>query len=173
MGREKCWTCKKVKTGVQLRATDDRMCEACFQKNEEALKKLRAASGNTPSSSKKKSTADQPFVLTALPPDLPNNRLNHDGQISIDYCPVCHELTDSMRIHCDICDDFFHQECSGMSCDTFNVLLHIVSDSGWVCLSCRRINHDRFSSLQSALAKVTDELSDMRASFGQVLNEQH
>jgi len=40
MVKEKCWTCKIVKTGVELRATDDRLCEDCFLKNEKALLKL-------------------------------------------------------------------------------------------------------------------------------------
>jgi len=34
MTKEKCWTCKKIKTGVKLKSTDDRKCEACFVKNE-------------------------------------------------------------------------------------------------------------------------------------------
>jgi len=40
MVKEKCCTCKIVKTGVELRATDDRMCEDCFLKNEKALLEL-------------------------------------------------------------------------------------------------------------------------------------
>jgi len=41
MGREKCWSCHKLKNDVTLRSTDDRMCEQCYQKNEEALAALR------------------------------------------------------------------------------------------------------------------------------------
>ena len=40
MGKEQCWTCKVVKTGVVLRATEDRLCEDCLVKNEKALLEL-------------------------------------------------------------------------------------------------------------------------------------
>ena len=51
MGRERCWTCKKLCNDVELRATDDRMCEACFQKNEELRRKAKC-SAITPKSTK-------------------------------------------------------------------------------------------------------------------------
>lgn len=43
MPKERCWTCKKLKSDVSLRACDDRLCEDCFEKNETALRALRAA----------------------------------------------------------------------------------------------------------------------------------
>lgn len=42
MGKEKCWTCHKIKNGVELRATDDRMCQQCFERNEVALALIRS-----------------------------------------------------------------------------------------------------------------------------------
>jgi hypothetical protein len=33
MGRERCWKYHKVRHDVQLRSTDDRLCQACFDKN--------------------------------------------------------------------------------------------------------------------------------------------
>ena len=41
MTKEKCWKCKKVKANVRLRATDDRLCEACFEANEKALRQIQ------------------------------------------------------------------------------------------------------------------------------------
>lgn len=43
MPKERCWTCKKLKSDVSLRACEDRLCEDCFEKNEAALRALRAA----------------------------------------------------------------------------------------------------------------------------------
>jgi hypothetical protein len=37
MGKERCWRCKKVRTDVALRSTDDRLCQSCFDKNEAEL----------------------------------------------------------------------------------------------------------------------------------------
>ena len=52
MGRERCWTCKKLCNDVELRATDDRMCEACYQKNEELRRSKAKCSAITPKSTK-------------------------------------------------------------------------------------------------------------------------
>ena len=60
MGKETCWTCKKVKNDVELRATEDRMCEYCYSKNEEALGALAAFS-----------VSDD----MRLSPDTPSNRV--------------------------------------------------------------------------------------------------
>ena len=54
-----------------------------------------------------------------------------------------------------------------MPSDTFETLLLIVSETGWVCQSCRRSHHDRLSSLQTALTRVTEELSDVRSLLSQ------
>ena len=39
--KEQCWGCKKLKTSVQLRASDDRLCQECFLANETALANIR------------------------------------------------------------------------------------------------------------------------------------
>jgi hypothetical protein len=51
MGRERCWKCQKIRNDVRLRSTDDRLCEACFDKNEADLEvvRRRAAGGSTDS----------------------------------------------------------------------------------------------------------------------------
>jgi hypothetical protein len=54
MVKERCWGCKKMCSGIELRATDDRLCPSCFRKNEDELVALRrhgAARGSTPSTS--------------------------------------------------------------------------------------------------------------------------
>ena len=40
MARERCWKCKQMKSDVDLRACDYRLCEECFEKNETALHQL-------------------------------------------------------------------------------------------------------------------------------------
>ena len=51
MTKENCWKCKKLKSGVKLRACEDRLCEECYLWNEEELAKIRA-SDNTGSKAK-------------------------------------------------------------------------------------------------------------------------
>lgn len=41
MGKERCWCCKKIRSDVELRSTDDRMCQSCFEKNESDLELQR------------------------------------------------------------------------------------------------------------------------------------
>ena len=43
MAKEKCWKCKKMKTGVKFHACDDRLCEECDEKNEAALRALQVS----------------------------------------------------------------------------------------------------------------------------------
>ena len=53
-------------------------------------------------------------------------------------CDRCLQNTDSgMSIRCDICQAVYDQECSGMQSDTFDTLLTIITESGWVCLNCK------------------------------------
>jgi hypothetical protein len=41
MVKERCWHCNKVRSDVELRANDDRMCEPCCRENEEELAVMR------------------------------------------------------------------------------------------------------------------------------------
>ena len=45
MVKEMCWRCKKVRSDVELCATDDRLCQQCYRKNQEELAAL--ASGDS------------------------------------------------------------------------------------------------------------------------------
>jgi hypothetical protein len=45
MVKERCWKCNKLRNDVELRSCDDRLCEPCFQKNEEDLVAARSRSG--------------------------------------------------------------------------------------------------------------------------------
>lgn len=41
MPKELCWTCKQIKTGVELRSSDDRQCPDCFEENERQLRQQK------------------------------------------------------------------------------------------------------------------------------------
>ena len=84
------------------------------------------------------------------------------------YCPVCQETVDANSVKCNICDDYFHQGCSGMSPDTFRALLMIVIETGWVCLTCRSECRGRLLSLQASVAGVTEQLSDVHTVLSQL-----
>jgi hypothetical protein len=52
MVKERYWGCKKMCSGVELRATDDRLCPSWFRKNEDELVALRRrGAASTPSTS--------------------------------------------------------------------------------------------------------------------------
>jgi hypothetical protein len=44
MVKERCWRCNKLRSDVTLRASDDRLCEPCCQKNDEDLAAVRQRS---------------------------------------------------------------------------------------------------------------------------------
>jgi len=138
MTKEKCWTCKKVKTGVKLRSTDDRMCEECFVKNENALKQL--VSDNTQ-------------------PGCSGGSLSSSGTGSAlcQHCNVPANDTDSLL--CDICVGTFHAKCAGITDDVFTALAQILTVTGWVCTSCRASSRKAFCQLQSGQTQLAEEVA--------------
>jgi len=84
-------------------------------------------------------------------------------------CYSCQENITSNELHiiCSICCNKYHQQCSGLPHDVFCVLLNIVKQAGWVCHKCRL----DFNGVKVNLAKVHEELADMRASIGVLFNE--
>ena len=141
MTKEKCWTCKKVKTGVKLRSTDDRMCEECFVKNENALKQL--VSDNT-----------QPGCSGGSLSSLGT------GNALCQHCNVPANDTDSLL--CDICGGTFHAKCAGITDDVFTVLAQILTITGWVCTSCRASSRKAFCQLQSGQTQLAEEVAKLK-----------
>ena len=70
-------------------------------------------------------------------------------------------------MQCNICCNVYHQQCSGLSKDVLTVLLGIISQSGWVCQKCRL----NYTGLKTELAKVNEELADMRTSMAWLFEE--
>ena len=64
-------------------------------------------------------------------------------------------------IKCHICNCLIHHVCSGIPADVMGVFLDIVDNTGWVCLNCRTDHRLKIESLQTALAHVTEKLSDV------------
>ena len=80
-----------------------------------------------------------------------------------DCCPSCLGNIASVDecIKCDTCKHSFHQACTGMAYDAFQILLTIVDQSFWVCQECR----SEISNIRSAFSKTNEELADMRSSI--------
>ena len=137
--KQKCYSCNKVKPNVEL-CGDDMLCRACEVKNAAELAKLRPSEPprDTALSTKQKSPASH-------------------------SCPQCHESTDLNCIVCSICCDSFHQECTGMSAKAYDVLMSVVTETGWVCGTCRSTSKSKMSELQSSLARTNETLSDLMA----------
>lgn len=87
----------------------------------------------------------------------------------VDTCPICHEDTETTdkHIECCSCKRAYHQQCTGLSCEVFDVLLTIVSVSGWVCPNCR----EDLSTLRLSVLKHGEELSDIRVSLALLWDE--
>jgi len=92
------------------------------------------------------------------------------ANISLDtlsVCPrcqePCHEPSENKSIVCDICSDQFHAQCTGLTTETFNTLVTIVKDTGWVCVNCRKTCNSKLVSIQTSLTRTDEELSMMQS----------
>jgi len=84
-----------------------------------------------------------------------------DCDDSASFCQACSEPVNGEGvITCDICCGHFHDVCTGLSNDTFKVLVTIVDQTGWVCRPCRT----ETNSMRSALSRTNEELADIRVS---------
>lgn len=91
MGRERCWKCQKIRNDVQLRSTDDRLCQPCFEKNEAELDAInrRHEAGDSATASTKASrrVSLTPVSTTAkrlqsTSPSASSSSLKRDGTIT-------------------------------------------------------------------------------------------
>jgi len=84
-------------------------------------------------------------------------------------CVCCNETITAMtdNIRCDVCKHVYHQTCTGLSEEVFTVLTTIIRQAGWVCQQCR----NQIDNLKCTLAKVSEELADVRVSLTKVIAE--
>ena len=109
-------------------------------------------------------------TVTNLPVAAATNHMNSsDDEHGHQSCYNCQEdiTGNDLHIICSICCNEYHQRCSGLSEDVFGILLNIVDQSGWVCRKCRL----DFNGLKANLAKVNEELADMRTSVAWLFEE--
>jgi len=85
------------------------------------------------------------------------------------FCIDCHEIvtSDELRLQCNICHNYHHQQCSGLPVAVFSVLSDVAAASGWVCRLCR----DKYTGLKIELARVHEELADLRTSVAWLFEE--
>ena len=102
-----------------------------------AAKKLRGAAGSSRSSS---STSQ-----------------DHEANC----CPVCNDMVSENCIKCDICSCEIHGGCAGLDDGMLSKLLSLIQFTGWVCTDCRTNCRQKIDNLQSALAQLTEKLSDV------------
>jgi hypothetical protein len=77
MPTERCWNCNQVKCGVELCASEDRLCPDCYKTNERQLKDQCAAFPDT-------AAAVMPADKSATPIDVVSQRLDDTSQSSAD-----------------------------------------------------------------------------------------
>jgi len=86
------------------------------------------------------------------------------------FCPKCCEpCAGENCIDCDICCDTFHSLCTGLSAESYEVLLSIVGECSWVCCTdCRRNDSNTISKLKFSFSRTHEELADMRTQMLQL-----
>lgn len=99
----------------------------------------------------------------------PNRGIIINIPLDDEYCPGCNEtLDESNSIKCDICNDAYHHDCVGLTPETYDMLLKIISCVGWVCQQCRSEHSGRLNKLQSALTQTHEVMADMRISIARL-----
>jgi len=146
MPREKCWTCKKVKNTVVLRACDDRLCKECFEDNEAKLRVTRVSDNKGPAVDV--GSAGIVTDYATLPVGL--------------ECKV--KATPDGMLSCDICDGHFHYKSVHMEESTYLILRDIIDTTGWVCSNCRFETRLQLQSLRSGLARLAEEVAALKQS---------
>jgi hypothetical protein len=84
MVKERCWCCKKMRSDVELCATDDRLCQSCYRKNEENLQVLQrgdAVKDRTSTTTATASRREQAAGATACAADVNKPAESHDHAI--------------------------------------------------------------------------------------------
>ena len=79
-------------------------------------------------------------------------------------CVDCLEAVENHHCHisCDICHECFHSNCSGLSTDTFESLIVIISEARWVWPGCCADNCNRLTSIRTTLTRATEQIADMQ-----------
>lgn len=154
MTKEKCWKCKKVKANVRLRATDDRLCEACFEANEEALRQIQLGDNMAAASV----IVNEPCSVTPK------------AARQLFTCDSCHQSVSEI-LRCDVCENTFDQQCAGIPYDSFTTLVSIVGDTGWICQICRNENKTMMMQLKAALATTNETVAELKVVIAQMSSE--
>ena len=115
MVKENCWSCKRMKGDVKLRACDDRLCRTCYKKNDQALLKLRVG--------------DNTGVTGCV-------AAGADGTFDCHSCRNAITGVSGM-LKCDICVQIFHPGCVGVCVRSGVSRSFAIDATGWVCPRCR------------------------------------
>ena len=85
-------------------------------------------------------------------------------------CPRCHtEVCQAdLFIDCDICSCSHHGACTELNGDTFDVLMGIVHETGWVCKDCRLNSRQVIRGLQASCAKLAEEVAGLTVRLNQL-----
>jgi len=82
---------------------------------------------------------------------------------------LCLQNRDSgLSIRCDICQAVYDQECSGMQSDTFDTLLTIITESGWVCLNCKSRHLRTVDKLRAEVSSLSEVVAEMKLTMEQM-----
>ena len=90
---------------------------------------------------------------------------------SNNHCPVCNEHATENILACDICKNHIHHMCTGLPNATVERLCDIIQYTGWVCNTCRFENNKQIAALQSAVALLSEKLSDILVKVEQLENK--
>jgi len=87
------------------------------------------------------------------------------------YCSMCNEQATENILACDICKSQIHYLCTGLPNETIERLCDIIQYTGWVCNTCRFENRQQIAVLQSAVAQLSEKLSDVLVKVEELVNK--
>jgi len=95
-----------------------------------------------------------------------DHSLDHVMDTPPNVCPRCNAGVNTVdpSIECDLCNCWFHAVCTEMKADTFDSLVNIVQETGWVCKECRRSARQTLCGIRASCAKLAEEVASLTAS---------
>ena len=97
-------------------------------------------------------------------PNKQNTRQTKASQASEDdktNCSICANSCLGRWLKCSMCLNVYDQKCSNLSLQTFDAIYPFADEFGWVCIDCRGSCSKTIEQLQSAVARMSEQVADL------------
>jgi hypothetical protein len=108
---------------------------------------------------------------TQLPTTQCNDSESASGSHTIDdenngsACPHCllpNNNNDDRRVKCDICQQYYHQQCTSLTAKIYDKFIVFIDITGWVCDECKTAARYTYRRLETAIAHLAQQVASLQ-----------